>query len=263
MTGAGWTKYGAFVRIAAARGRRERGELFGRAAFFAVILGVFSSLWRVVGESGMPLAADPDALVWYLAVTEWILLSAPPLHLQIEASIRRGDVACQLGRPVSFPLTAFAEGVGLLATRAPLLGVTAVVCAFVFTGSVPSLTRLALAVPFAMAAAALITAMYVAIGILAFWIDEVSPVFWVWQKLLFILGGLMLPLDLYPRPVQQVAHLTPFPALLAGPASFMLHAGRIEPGRLACTLLVWSAAIGFGVRWLFHRATLRLTVNAG
>ena len=39
-------------------------------AFFAVMLGVFSSLWRAVGEAGMPVAADFRALVWYLAVAE-------------------------------------------------------------------------------------------------------------------------------------------------------------------------------------------------
>ena len=77
MTAAVVLKYAAFVRVAAAHARRSRGELYGRAAFFAVILGVFSSLWRAVAEAGMPVAADPKALVWYLAATEWIVLSAP------------------------------------------------------------------------------------------------------------------------------------------------------------------------------------------
>jgi hypothetical protein len=58
-------KYAAFARISAAQARRERGELYGRVLFFAVILGVFSSLWRAVAEAGMPLAASPKALVWY------------------------------------------------------------------------------------------------------------------------------------------------------------------------------------------------------
>src|SRR5437667_1368026 len=89
-------KYAAFLRVAAAHARRERGELYGRVAFFAVILGVFSSLWHAVAEAGMPIAADPKALVWYLAVTEWIVLSAPPIHIDIQEAIRRGDLVCRL-----------------------------------------------------------------------------------------------------------------------------------------------------------------------
>src|SRR4029453_8070074 len=83
------SKYGAFVKVAAARTRRESGEVYGRAIFFAVVLGVFSSLWRAVAEAGMPLAADPRTLVWYLAATEWILLSAPTVPLDVQEAIRR------------------------------------------------------------------------------------------------------------------------------------------------------------------------------
>src|SRR6185436_5541348 len=102
--------------------RQARGELYGRVMFFAVILGVFSSLWQAVREAGLPLAADPRALVWYLAVTEWIFLSAPPIHLEIQEAIRHGDVVYRLGRPASYVMGEFATGLGLLASRAPLLG---------------------------------------------------------------------------------------------------------------------------------------------
>ena len=97
-TAAAASKYIAFARVATALARRDRGELYGRMLFFAVILGVFSSLWRVVADAGMPIAADPKLLVWYLATTEWIILSAPPVHTDVQESIRRGDVVCRIGR---------------------------------------------------------------------------------------------------------------------------------------------------------------------
>src|SRR5262252_3075025 len=110
MTVSMWKRYAAFARIAASQARRERNELFGRMAFFAVILGVFSSLWRAVAEAGMPVAADPKSLVWYLAATEWILLSAPPIHIEVQETIRRGDIVYRLGQPVSYLLAEFASG---------------------------------------------------------------------------------------------------------------------------------------------------------
>jgi ABC-2 type transport system permease protein len=261
MTAVG--KYWAFFRIAAAQARRERGELYGRMVFFAVILGVFSSLWRAVSEAGMPVAADPDALVWYLATTEWIVLSAPPIHVEIQEAVRRGDVVCQLGRPVSYVGAAFAEGLGLLAMRAPVLGVTACVSAFVITGWIPPLKVLACVVPFGLVAAALITALYLWIGLLAFWLEDVSPVYWVIQKLMFVLGGLMLPLELYPDFIRQAATFTPFPSVLAGPASFVLQSGGVGSGVLARTLAIWAGVTALAVGWVFRRATSALTINGG
>src|SRR5262249_42206874 len=88
----GWSamrKYLAFARIAARQALSQRAQFYGPVAFVGVILGVFSALWRAVGEAGMPLGLDHAAAVWYLAATEWILMSAPQVHLDIEGEIRR------------------------------------------------------------------------------------------------------------------------------------------------------------------------------
>jgi ABC-2 type transport system permease protein len=263
MIAAGMAKYVAFSRIAATQARCERNEVYGRMAFFAVILGVFSSLWRAVAEAGMPVAAEPKSLVWYLAATEWILLSAPPIHLEIQEAIRRGDVVYRLGHPASYVVAELATGLGVLAMRAPLLGVTAFLCAFAFTGWIPPLTSLLIVVPFGVAASALITALYLGIGLLSFWLQDVTPVYWVWQKLLFVLGGLMLPLELYPAFIQRVAVFTPFPSLLAGPASFVAGSHAVTPGALARGLAIWSVVTGVTLTWIFRRAVSKVTINGG
>ena len=263
MSAATIGKYAAFARISATQAGRERNELYGRMAFFAVILGVFSSLWRAVAEAGMPVAADPKSLVWYLAATEWILLSAPPIHIEIQAAIRRGDVVYRLGHPVSYVLAEFATGFGLLAVRAPFLGLTAFLCAFAFTGWTPPLTALLMVVPFGFVASTLITALYLAIGLLAFWLQDVAPVYWVWQKLMFVLGGLMLPLELYPAFIQRAAAFTPFPWLLGAPASVVLGTHPVTPGALTRHLVIWSGVTAIAVSWVFRRAVSTVTINGG
>jgi ABC-2 type transport system permease protein len=256
-------KYFAFARIAAAHGRYERTELYGRMVFFVVIIGVFASLWRATREAGLAIAADPRSLVWYLASTEWILLSAPLIHVDVQEALRRGDVACQLGRPVSYVGAAFAQGLGSVASRSPLLAATAFLCAFAFTGWVPPWRALAIVVIFGSLAIALLTALHLAIGLLAFWIGDVTPVFWVWQKLLFIFGGLMLPIRLYPSIMQRLAALTPFPDILAGPASFMLAGEHAAAGVLAARLATWSVVTGLVLGWMYARARRDLEVNGG
>jgi ABC-2 type transport system permease protein len=263
MNAAVMAKYAAFSRIAMAQAGRERTELYGRVVFFAVVLGVFSSLWRAVAEAGMPAMADPKSLVWYLAATEWILLSTPPVHLEVQEAIRRGDVVYRLGRPASYVIAELAASLGVLTVRAPVLGLTAFLCAFAFTGWIPPLGAFAFVVPFGFAGAALMTAMQLWIGLLAFWLQDVSPVYWMWHKLMFVLGGLMLPLALYPDFIQRVAAVTPFPVLLAGPASFVLPSSVMTPGALARHFVIWSSVTALIARWTFRRAASTLTVNGG
>lgn len=263
MTLAYVAKHTAYARIAMAQGRLERGELYGRMVFFAVVLGVFSSLWRAAGEAGLPIAADPKALVWYLAATEWIMLSAPQIHVDVQEAIRRGDIVYRLGQPASFVMAEFAAGMGTVALRMPVLGATAFICACAFTRWTPPLATIALFIPFAVVAVAMLLALHLWIGLLAFWMQEVAPIFWVTQKLMFIFGGLMLPLTLYPAFMQTAAALTPFPVMLYTPASLMLGTGFVRPLILARDLVLWGAVMAAGVQWTYRRAAAGLTVNGG
>ncbi|HEY2409228.1 MAG TPA: hypothetical protein VGI10_24655 [Polyangiaceae bacterium] len=259
-----FAKYAAFARIAAALARAERGELLGRALFFPIILGVFAALWRAVGEAGMPLARTPSTLVWYLASTEWVLLSTPPVHFEIEQEVRRGDIAYHLPRPSSYAVSAFAQGLGVLSVRAPVLAAAAFVCAFVYGKGLPEHPlALLYVVPFGLAAQVVLLTFQLTIGLLAFWLQNVGPVYWVWQKSAFVLGGLMLPLELYPAAVQRLAHFTPFPALLYGPARFILGAPPTHGVELAWALAGWFAVAVLLATAVYGRALRALAVNGG
>jgi ABC-2 type transport system permease protein len=263
MSSRSWGKYFAFARIGFTEARAERSELYGRVVFFAVILGVFSALWRAVGEANA-LAEGPRPLVWYLALTEWILLSAPQIQFQIEDEVRRGDVAYQLGRPVSYLGGVFARALGMLAARCPVLLVAGAGLAFLFAGGLPANAgRLMLAVPLGVAGSAVLVAIYIAIGLVAFWVHDVAPLHWVLQKSGFVLGGLLLPLSFYPRWLVRLAGFTPFPSLLYGPASFALGATADRAVGLGLELAGWFVFSAGCCVVLFRRATAGLQVNGG
>lgn len=255
-------KYLGFATISLRQALADRGELLGRATYFVVILGVFSSLWRAVSEVGLPIAADPKHLVWYLAVTEWVVLSAPQLHIDIQRDIQRGDIAYQLPRPVSYLGALLSQGLGALCVRAPTLGVLAFGSAFALTQTVPPARVLLLVLPFALLSMAILMALYVLLGLLAFWLTDVTPVYWVFQKALFVLGGLMLPLDFYPEWLLRLAWLTPFPALLYGPANLVLSP-QSPTTSLALLATIWTLFTSTALLVVFRLATRSLHVKGG
>ena len=257
------SKYIAFARLGFRQARAEPGELLGRALFFVLILGVFTSIWRAVAESGVSAARPQAEMLWYLAMTEWILMSAPSIHIQIEDEIRRGDVAYQITRPASWLGARLAHGLGALAVRAPVMLVIACAAAWSLAGPPKRPLGLGVAIAFGLAAAMAVTVFDAAIGVAAFWLGDVAPAYWIWQKLLFVLGGLLLPLQFYPALFVRIARLTPFPALLAGPASLATDEPLMPVTMLAPTLALWALAGWLIARAAFSRAVRRLQVNGG
>ena len=255
-------KYIAFATLGFRQARAEPGEMLGRALFLVMIFGVFSAIWRAVMETDAA-ARDPREMLWYLAITEWVVMAAPLVFMQIEEDIRRGDVAYEIARPASWLGARLAHGLGALAVRAPVLLAVAIAGTWIFVGPPSRPAGLAVAIAFGLVGAVVLTLFHVGIGVVAFWLGDVSPAYWIWQKLLFVLGGMLLPLQFYPDLVVTIARLTPFPAFLAGPASLATGWPLMHAGALALTLAFWALLGWFIAHALFSRAVRRLHLNGG
>lgn len=258
------TKY---VAIAAASARRvlgERAELVGLAAFLLVILFIFSRLWAIVLAAGAVAGAGPRELIWYLAVTEWCVLAVPAVFLTVERDIRSGDIACQLVRPVSYVGARIAEALGECAPRLIVLGAAGVAGAWLLAGGWPSDPRgLVFAVPLGLLSVLLAVLSLTAIGLSAFWLVDTGPVYWIWSKLAFVLGGLFLPLEVYPGWLRGLARFSPFPAMLWGPGSTAFGWAPRRALETGLELVAWMVVVAAALAWLHGRAQRRLTVHGG
>jgi ABC-2 type transport system permease protein len=256
-----------YVAVAVSAGRQEladRGVLIGRAAFLGVILLIFSRLWEVVLAERTGLAIGRTELIWYLALTEWVVLSLPPLYLEIEGDVRTGDIAYRLTRPVSYVGERLAEAAGAMGVRLVSIGVAACGFAWLLAGGFPADPRgLVLALPVGLLASALGLTSHAAIGLFAFWIHDTSPVYWIWQKLAFVLGGLMFPLDVYPDWLHAGAELTPFAPMIYGVGSMAFGFDPSLALATAVRLLLWSGALVLLLAWIHRRALESIQVHGG
>lgn len=255
--------YGGFL-LAARQELFHRGALIGRFAFYGVILLVFSRIWFVVKDAGQLPGTDARNLLWYLAVTEWIILSIPVTHTEIEQEVKTGNIAYALTRPVSFIWVKTFEGAGHLLLRMCVLAVAGLCFAYVLAGGPPSHPEgLLLAFPVGLCAGLVSLLFHNCIGLSAFWLQDANPLYWVWQKLNFILGGLILPLSLYPEWLQKIAMLTPFSALLYGPGQIAMQADVYLALSVTGRLLLWGGLAALLLELLYRRGCAILNVNGG
>jgi ABC-2 type transport system permease protein len=256
-------RYREVVGLSARHTLRARGEWIARSVFYVILLLVFSRLWRVVGDGGVPGVSTVE-FVWYLALTEWVVLATPMFYLGIEEEVRRGDIAYLIARPVSYLSMKVAEGLGLVWARLVVLGVVGFVFAWTCGGGLPEDPRgLLLAVPLGILSCAVLVLFQVAIGLSVFWLQDGSPVYWIYQKLNFVFGGLFWPLDIYPAWLRDIALWTPFSAMVYGVGR---SAFAFDPGLAVVTalqLLAWGAAVYLFVVWLYGKAVRVVNINGG
>ena len=251
-------KYAAIVATAARQRLLDRGAVVGRMGFYAILLFIFSRLWEAVAADGA------QTYVWYIAVTEWIILSVPNVHLDVEEEVNGGDLVYRLTRPVPYPAAKLAEAFGDFLLRLVILGVVGFAVAFAVTGIVPiSPVMFVLLVPVGVLAGAVMLVFHFTIGLSAFWLHDARPLYWVWQKAAFILGGFLVPLSLYPDWLREIALLTPFSAYLYGAGKLALGAAPIDALTSAARITGWLVVALAVLLVVYRRALRRVTIGGG
>ena len=214
----------AFVALGWRRAAAEPAAMVGRLLLYALILAIFWQLWQAtpleeLAASG-PAAAD---LLWYVAITEWIVFAAGNHYRSVEGQIANGDIERALIRPVPYAIATLAEWAGTTAFHLLTIGACGVAIATWLTGRIPMAPATVLPLILSGALASAIVLLFqLQLGYAAAWMGTSAPLFWIWQKLLFVLGGLLIPLSLYPEPLRLAAAPGPFAAMLFAPGSLAL-----------------------------------------
>ena len=258
-----WRAYGAIARIALRQQRAERLQALGKVALLALLILLFSR----VGQALLPRTAHGMSAadcIWYVAITEWITLSQPRLFLEIERDVRGGELAYQLGRPTSYLFGKLAGALAQQTQSLLLLGLWAAGIAYALAGSVPREPEsLWWALPLGFLASILGTLFSALIGVSAFWLVDCSPLAWVFNKLTFVLGGLFVPLALYPAWLLRIALATPFSALVYGPGQMALGGGGERALTVAYSLGAWIIFASVLLALLYHRGVRAVELHGG
>lgn len=255
------------VRAAAGTAARrvvaERGGLVVAVAFYAVVVAVLAGLWRVAaGANGGDLAGySAVALTWYIAASEAATVSLNIRMIDdIGTDIGSGAVAVELLRPASVLAVRVAAAVGHALPRLAAVSVVGALLVTATAGGPPSWPSLGLAAPSLVLAITCNIVAQHAFAASAFWLRNAGSAWYLYQKLVFVLGGMLIPLELLPRWLEGIAVALPFRAMAYAPAR--LAAGHVEPG-LLLQQLAWLGLLTAAAAGVFRAGERRLQVVGG
>jgi ABC-2 type transport system permease protein len=243
------------------------GEMVLRTVFLAVIMFIFLQLWHATYEAqGAATVAGftVSQMIWYLALTESIVLSRPSVSRVVDEEVRSGTIAYTLGRPYGYAAYRLAIYLAERLLRFLTTLAVASTLAFLYVGSIHvSPANLAAALIAAAGAIGIDFVISFGIGLLAFWLENTTSVELIYSRSVMLLGGMLLPLDVFPEWLQRIAFSLPFSAMLHGPARLALGHAASDLWPLLARQAVFLAVTVVGVT-LLHRAALRrLNVNGG
>ncbi|MQA98726.1 MAG: hypothetical protein GEU78_00290 [Actinobacteria bacterium] len=239
------------------------GELIVRVGFYAVILVVFAAVWNAaMAANGGEVAGYGFAgILWYIAAAEAAQVATNARMIEdIGNDIGNGTVAIELLRPVSVVGLRLASEVGGAVVR--LAGTCALAALFVplAAGPPPSWNGVGLAIPSLVLAVCCNLAAQHAFAGIAFWLEDAKSAWFLYQKLIFLLGGMLLPLELLPDAMSGAARLLPFWAMSYAPGRLM--AGYVEPWLLLLQVGWLVAMVGAAVA-VFSSGERRLQAVGG
>ncbi len=265
--------------------------------FMLVVIFVFVALWKttysVTGEQSLG-GFTLQQTIWYLVMTETITMSSPRITTRIDAEVKGGDLAYSLNRPYSYVgfqyasfmgeaavrffinlavgglvaglSVGFPAGGALEAAQATASRVTGATGAVGVAGVAGTAHLLAVvsasALTILMAMALYFTSM-MALGLLAFWVEDATALFLVYERSMWILGGLLLPLSLFPAAIRRVAEVLPFRFIINGPAQLAVKYAAGDFWRVLAGQATWLAVTVVVLALVYRAGVKRVNINGG
>lgn len=235
------------------RSLNQPGEIAVRTMFYIVIVIVFAALWdaAVDANDGTISGYGYAAILWYVTGAEaTVVATRPRLIEDIGDDIADGSVAVDMLRPISVVHFRMAVQLGEVAAHLVFAAIVGGVAAYLYVGPPPSTAGALLTVPAALLGATNIIAAQFAFGAAAFWLDDAKSSWFLFQKLIFLLGGMLLPLEFLPGWFESIARFTPFITMAYVPGRLL--SGHVEPELLLLqvgwlVVLVGAASYAFSV----------------
>jgi ABC-2 type transport system permease protein len=101
------------------------------------------------------------------------------------------------------------------------------------------------------------------IGLAAFVVEETNSFELIYQKLVFILGGFLFPLDMFPTWLQKIAYALPFPYMMYAPARLFVKPEVDLFWQMLGGQAVWVIVFVLVLSLVYRRSEKLLTVNGG
>ena len=258
IAGAGYRRWATYRQAAIA------------GVFVNTVFGVIklSILLGIADSAGGTVAGyDAASLSTYAWVSQG-LIAVVMIFIWTELAdrVRTGDIAVDLARPVDLQLSWLAADIGRASWAMLSRGIVPIVFGAIFFGfHWPTDPTAIVLLPVAILLAVCVSfACRFMVNLTAFWLTEVRGLVLLYVLVSGLLGGHLVPVQLFPDWLQAAAYITPFPAMIQFPINLVTgQATGLRAVAEVAVQVAWAAGLLLLGRLVLSRATRKLVVQGG
>jgi ABC-2 type transport system permease protein len=260
-------KYGQISKITMSNSLVYFWNFLSKNIFFVFIMFIYLMLWRnIYAQKGSSIAGlSLNAMIWYLIVTELVTLSRTDIHVQVNEDVKSGNIAYLLNKPYNYVLYCFSYFVGEIGIKLLTNGIIGLSMGFIYVGTLKNFNFAHLPFIFLslIVGCCINFFIYITLALTSFWFEENTAFFWIYSKLVFTLGGMLVPIELFPNWLQKVSKCLPFAYVTYVPARLTVDFSFQNFYQQFSIQLVYLAVFFTLAMTLYRKGAKNLNVNGG
>jgi ABC-2 type transport system permease protein len=237
----------------------------GQALSYAIFVFIFINLWKAVFSGKIEISGyTRESAIWYFIIAELAAFASAGSFGAISEDVKSGSIAYSLGRPYSYVLFQYARNFGEMLLPEAAMAVLGILMGTLAAGPLPlrGILHLPAVLVSLFLGASLSFFILTALSLTAFWIEENSVFFWIYQKLILIIGTLM-PVEFLPAGLQPLARLSPFSSVAWAPARLAVAFSPREASSILIVQALWTALAACAAFFVFNRGVKHVSVQGG
>ncbi len=235
---------------------------------YTVLVFIFFNLWDYIYEDASQLinGYTKNQMIWYIIVTEmlWQASGARKLCRKICEDVRGGNIAYNINKPYSYIGYVISSHLGEMTIKALITIIVGIIFGMIFLNELPQISLIGIIIVLISAFLSILinTILVTAIGLLSFTIEDASPIYWLYSKVILILGT-MFPMEFFPKIIQTIVRFSPIYAISYGPARLFVNFDIKNAVVILITQMIY-VGIALGIsNILYKKGVKKLNVNGG
>ncbi len=234
--------------------------------FICLVIFIFFNIWTAIyAGKGIIEGFTIAQMLWYLGVAELIVMSSQLRWIEtISEEVRTGIVASMLLKPINYVFSKLVLHMSNFLYGFFTSGFFVIFVVYYLAGPIDVLPRAVVFSFISIIFGTLLNFVILAcLGFIAFWIEDSHAIFWIYQKGLFILGGMLIPLDVYPEWIKGAIINLPFSFIIYNPAKLFIQFNFLEFLRVLFWQLGYIALFSVILFVIYQIGIRRLQINGG
>ncbi len=262
-------KYSAIIAMAIRARLAYRTEVLAEAPIIMLRIWVMSQFYAMTyASTGVTTFDDLNyvQLIWIMSLIQGFESSAtePSVPRIIEGEVKTGSLAYSLNKPYSYVLYQFSTFLGRSFANMVINVLVCTVVPYFLVGALhASLFGIAVGIGMMFLGYLLYFSISLVIGLLAFWIEDINSIDWLYRSTTIIFGGAILPLALFPDTIKKIAELLPFGQLYYSAARLMVKYDHAYFVKFFSVQLFWLIFFCLLANYLMRKGLKRVSISGG